>query len=140
MQFKEPYKIYTAESNIEAILIVEMLEAVGIEAFADEDQFWALGTLTQLHRSNVWIEKSTAPKAAELIRGFDERKWQRAHPDAGTAQIHVQCKECGRISFFPGTLNGTTQECSHCGAYVDVGELEWDTDADDPEGTESSQS
>ena len=87
----------------------------------------------------MWVEKWAAPKAAELIRRFEERKWQRAHPDAGTSHIQVQCEECGKISFFPDSLNGTTQECSHCGAYVDVGELDWETEADDPEGRGSSQ-
>jgi hypothetical protein len=133
MPIQDPYKIYTADNNIEAILLVEMLQAAGIEAFVDEDQFWALGTLTQLHRSNVWIEKSTASKAADLIARFEERKWQRTHPTGDAAPIPVHCEECGKVSAFPANLRGTTQECFHCGAYVDVGESDWDTDADDPE-------
>jgi len=133
MEFTEPFKIYTADSNAEAIMIAEMLNSNGVPAFADQDQFWALGMLTQLHRSNVWVEKSTTHKAVELIRRFEQRKWQRTHSGPGTSQIHVQCEECGRISFFPDSLRGTIQDCSHCGAYVDVGELDWETETDDPE-------
>ena len=78
MKFKEPFKLYTAETNVEAHMIVNMLVANGIEAYADEDNsgvsLWALGVLSQFHQPNVWIEKSTTPKAVELIRCFEEQK------------------------------------------------------------------
>ena len=32
MKFKEPFKVYTAETNVEAHMIVNMLGANGIEA------------------------------------------------------------------------------------------------------------
>ncbi|NLX53674.1 MAG: DUF2007 domain-containing protein [Planctomycetaceae bacterium] len=134
MALQEPFKIYTADNNVEAILLVEMLTSAGIEAFADQDQFWALSTVSQLHRSNVWVEKSSAMKAADLIREFESRKQERAHPDASAAHITVRCEECGKTSSFPESLNGTTQECAHCGAYVDVGTLDGDGQADTAEG------
>ena len=45
MELTEPFKIYTADNTAEAILIAEMLNSNGLPAFADEDQFWALGML-----------------------------------------------------------------------------------------------
>ena len=137
MEFKEPFKIYTAENNLEAQMIVQMLGANGIAAFADEDQsgvsLWAFGTITQFHQPNVWIEKSATQSAAELIRRFEETKRVRENPGTGNSQIQVECEECGKISSFPDSLDGTTQECSHCQAYLDVGEVECDGAAGESE-------
>ena len=94
---------------------------------------WAFGTISQFHRPNVWIDKSTAGQAAELIRDFEERKRERLKPGESQTEIEVECEECGGKTFFAGTLNGTTQECSHCRAFVDVGTLDWDEDFGEPE-------
>jgi hypothetical protein len=138
MELDQPVKIYTAENNLEAIMIAEMLRASGLAAFTEEDQsgvsLWMLGTLPQFHQPNVWVEAATAQKAAELIRQFEKRKWDRAHPAAGTGEIEILCEECGRTSSFPNALRGTVQDCPYCHAYVDVGELDWETGSDEPEG------
>jgi hypothetical protein len=130
MELNDPVKIYTAETNLEAIMIVEMLQAAGLDAFAEEDQsgvsLWALGPLTQFHQPNVWVEAATAKKAAELISQYEARKWERAHPEPSNVNIDVRCEECGKVSSFPESLRGTVQECSHCGAYVDVGDVDFD--------------
>ncbi len=137
MKFKEPFKVYTAASNIEAHMIVDMLGTHGIDAFADEDNsgasLWAFGTLSQFHQPNVWIEKAAGAEAADLIRRFEETKRERkARPSSGR-QINAECEDCGAISVFPDSLDGTTQECSQCRAYIDVGELDWDQDFGEPE-------
>ena len=138
MEFQEPFKLYTAASNIEAHMIVEMLGADGIAAFAEEDQsgvsLWAFGRISQFHQPNVWVEKSTARNAAELIRRFEETKRERENHDTSQGEIPVECEACGERSSFPESLNGTTQVCSHCDAFVDVGELDWDEDFGEPEG------
>ena len=137
MNFKEPFKIYIAESNLEAYHIVELLEASGIAAFVEEDHavtsLWALGRNSVLHQPNVWIDKSTTLAAAELIRQFEDRKQARANPAEGQFQIQVECEECGKISSFPSSQKGTTQDCPHCRAYMDVGELKWEDDFGTPE-------
>ncbi|MDO8943632.1 MAG: DUF2007 domain-containing protein [Desulfobacterales bacterium] len=138
MEFQDPLKIYTAASNIEAHMIVDVLEANGIAAFADEDQtgvsVWAFGTISQFHLPNIWIDRSTAAAAAEVIRDFEERKRRRENSEVGSSQIVMTCEKCGKVSSFPNNQNGTVQECSHCHAYLDVGELEWSEDFGDPEG------
>jgi len=135
MELKQPCKVYTAENNMEAIMIVEMLKTQGLTAFVEEDQsilsLWALGTLTQFHQPNVWVEEAAAPQAAAFIREYEERRWERAHPDPGTSQIEALCEECGGVSTFPDSLNGTVQDCPHCGAYVDVGRVDVDTEIED---------
>jgi putative signal transducing protein len=132
MKFKHPVMLYTAATNVEAHVVVEMLHANGIPAYAVEDQsgvsLWMFGTISQFHQPNVWVDKSTAEKAIALVRQFEENKRKREHPDTSIGTIPVACEECGKTTMFPDALNGTTQDCSHCNAYVDVGELPWNED------------
>jgi len=136
MDFKEPVKIYTAASNVEAHMIVIMLDANGVPAFAEEDRsgvsLWAFGMISQFHQPNVWVDKPMAERAAELISRFEERKREREERDSSRGDIQVECEECGWITTFPASLNGTTQECSKCRAFVDVGEWDWDEHFGDP--------
>ncbi len=137
MNFSEPHKVYTAESNIEAHLIVNMLSANGIEALVDEDQsgvnFWFGGRIGQFYLPNVWVEKSNSLPAAQLISDFEEKKRDQEQHTENAADIDVVCEECGKDSKFAHTLDGTTQECPHCHAYLDVGELGWEEDFGEPE-------
>ena len=68
-----------------------------------------------------------------MIDAFEEGRWQRLHPVGSKGEIEVVCEECGLSTVFPGSLNGTTQECLHCHAYVDVGDLPWDEDVGTPD-------
>ena len=137
MDFKEPVLVYTAATNVEAHVVVEMLRANDIEAHVVEDQsgvsLWAFGTISQFHQPNVWVDKSTAEKAAHLILGFEEKQREREDSQLGAGEINVECEECGKTTVFSATLNGTTQDCSHCGAYVDVGDLSWGGDFGTPD-------
>ena len=133
MNFQEPFIVYTAATNLEANTIVAILNANGIPAHAVEDQsgasLWGGGTISQYHQPNVWVDKSTAQRAAQLILRFEESKRDRDNPGVSTGEIPVKCEACGKTTIFPDALHGTTQECSHCQAYVDVGEFAWDEDS-----------
>lgn len=138
MKFKEPFVVYTAASNLEAHIIVDMLDSNGIAALAVEDQsgvsLWWFGTISQFHKPKIWVERSTAVKAKQLIQQFEQRNREREKPGTSTAaDIQVQCEECGKTTVFPGSLDGSIQECSHCGSFVDVGELGWDEDFGEPD-------
>lgn len=130
MQFKDPFKVYTAAGNLECHVIVEMLAANGIPAFAETDDsgasLWSFGIITQFHQPNVWIERSSADEAREWIRRFEETKRERDNPDASGTAIEVECDECGTKTAFPQSLKGTTQNCPECGAFLDVGPVDWD--------------
>lgn len=132
MDFQKPVIVYTAETNVEAHMIVNMLHANGVQAYAVEDQsgvsIWGFGTISQYHKPNIWVDEMTRQKAAALIREFEQIKRARRDPARGPAEIQVQCERCGEATFFPRSLDGTTQECAHCGAYLDVGDLPWDDD------------
>jgi len=136
MEFKKPVIVYTAATNVEAHMIVEMLHANGVPAYAVEDQsgvsLWALGTISQFHKPNIWVDESAIQEAADLIRDFEEKKRSRSTAVEGIGDIQVLCEDCGKPTSFPSSLDGTTQECQHCGAYVDVGDLPWDDDFGEP--------
>ena len=137
MDFKEPLKVYTAESNVEAQMIVTMLESHGIAAFAEEDQsgvsLWSFGRISQFHQPNVWIEKAMAAAAVEHIRQFEQTKRERANPSSDGPQIEVECEECGKSAMYAEILRGSVQECPHCSEYVDIGELDWEDDFGTPQ-------
>lgn len=132
VHFKEPYKVYTAATNIEAHMIAKMLEANDIDVFVEEDlsgvSLWAFGTITQYHKPDVWIEKSSAQAAVELIRQSENRQRELANAKSDPPETYALCEECGRESLFAGKYAGTVQECPHCGAFMDVGDLDWDWD------------
>ncbi|MEM8943751.1 MAG: hypothetical protein AAGD11_01100 [Planctomycetota bacterium] len=140
MNFSEPHKVYSAESNVEAHLIVNMLSANGIEALADEDRsgvnFWFGGQVGQYFLPNIWVEKSNSLQAAQLINAFEQQKREQVAVEKAKQDeddLSVECEDCGKSIQFPAALEGTTQVCKHCGAYVDVGELDWDVDVGEPE-------
>lgn len=132
VDFKKPVIAYTAATNIDAHLIVDMLHAHGVKAHAIEDQsgigIWAFGTISQLHQPNVWVDEPTLPQAVDLIQEFEEKIKNRNTPVEAIGEITVICEDCGQTTLFPASLDGTTQECRHCHAYVDVGELPWEDD------------
>jgi len=93
MDLKEPVAGYTAATNLEAHVIVSMLNDSGVPAFAVEDQsgatLWMFGTIGQIHRPEVWVAKSTAAEAEELIKGFEERRRERKNRGPGTQSSDV---------------------------------------------------
>ncbi len=89
--------------------------------------------ISQVHRPKVWVDKPTAAVAAELIEAYEEQNRARRLPDQRSGVLQVGCEECGQTTDFPASLGGTTQECSHCRAFVDVGDLPWDEDFGVPE-------
>ena len=137
MDFPKPVIVYTAATNVEAHLIVDLLHANGVPAHAVEDQsgvsLWMFGTISQFHKPNIWVDESTVQQAADLIQDFEEKRRARNHPGQGSGQIQVVCEDCGRTTTFPNSLDGTTQECANCHAYVDVGDLPWDDDVGVPD-------
>ena len=137
MDFKKPVVVYTAVTNVEAHLVVDLLESKGIAAMAVEDNsgvsLWQFGTLTQFHQPNVFVDQADAEQARQWIAAYEDvRNDQRAVTDEAI-EIEVVCEECGKSSWFAGSLDGTIQECAHCYATVDVGELPWEEDFGEPE-------
>ncbi|MBA4064556.1 MAG: hypothetical protein C0501_12760 [Isosphaera sp.] len=70
--------------------------------------------------------------AAAAVRAVRERRAGR------TGTVAAVCEECGAASEWAAAEMGTTQDCPHCGAYMDIPDPDddWsgvDTGADDEE-------
>lgn len=137
MDFKKPSIVYTAVTNAEAHMIVIMLQANGVAALASEDQsgasLWAFGTITQFHKPSIWVDEADLQTAAVLIQDYEEKKRASAASKESSGEIEALCEECGKTTSFPRKLDGTTQPCGHCHAYLDVGTMQWDEDVGEPE-------
>ncbi len=145
MALTDPFAAYNASSNIEASLVCGLLQDAGIEAVVIEDVsqvgVWWGGTVSEIHKPQIWIERSEIERARPILTEYDQRNAERraakqSDNDAGPPVV-VECEECGKHSEFPAAQTGTVQSCPHCRAYVDVGddlEIEgWDESEDDPE-------
>jgi hypothetical protein len=135
MKFHEPFAVYTASDNLEALFVADMLISEGIPALSVEDQSavglsW-VGPLSAVHKPEVFVERAHAEKASVFIQEYESRKRERQSLDTDTSDIAVTCEDCGKVSVFAKKYNGTTQDCPHCHAYVDVGEFDWDLDVAD---------
>jgi hypothetical protein len=134
MALEDPLAAYNAENNMEALFVQRFLESEGIEAFVTEDHslvgYWLFGTLPEIHKPQVWINRRDAERVAQLLTEYERRKLERGAEQKadGATAIEVRCEECGKTSTFAGSLAGTVQDCPYCGSYVDVGEFEWPDD------------
>ena len=136
MGLTDPITAYNAESNMEAMLVQRFLESEGIEAYATEDLslagYWALGTLPEIHKPQVWINRRDAARVAQLLVEFEHRKLERdaTRKAEESTTIESRCEDCGKTATFAGSLKDTVQNCPHCSAYMDIGEIGWPADED----------
>jgi hypothetical protein len=143
MALRDPFAAYNAGSNVEAHLVCGLLRDAGVEAVVIEDVsqvgVWLGGTIAEIHKPQVWIERADIDRARPVITDYEQRAAERrAAERAGVAAgepIAVVCEECGKRSEFPAAQKGTVQSCPHCRAYVDVGDEVgfegWEEDADE---------
>lgn len=138
MALRDPFAAYNAANNIEAHLVCHLLVEAGIEAMVIEDAAivvgW-VGTVSEIHKPQVWIERADIEKARRVLTEYDRRSAERRAAEQQTATqaapITATCGSCGKTSEFARALNGTVQVCPHCRRFIDVGE------ADDFEGWEA---
>jgi hypothetical protein len=73
----------------------------------------------------------------EMLAALREREARRA---ARTGTVTAFCEECGKSSEWPASDMGKTQECPHCGRYMDVPDPDenWD-DVDFESGEEAAE-
>jgi hypothetical protein len=152
MALKEPFAAYNAANNVEAELIRNALVAAGIEAHLTEHLSvvggWAFGLLPEIHKPQVWIERADVDRAGPVLAEFERRAAElRAAPEPLeniAESTKVVCEECGGSLTFPSTQKGSVQTCTHCGAFVDVGDEEelegWNSTDGAEDEPKSSQS
>jgi hypothetical protein len=133
MAIEEPVAVYNAATNVEAHLVKMQLVEAGIEAFVVEDLstggLWMFGLLPGIHKPQVWVKRSDVERAQPLLADHVQHPAERQPagaraPGEPGPPIEVVCEECGHKSSFPADQRGSVQDCPHCGAYVDVGEID----------------
>lgn len=142
MALVDPVKVYVASSNIKAEMTCRLLQAAGIEAFAGKDTspagLWVGGTIPGVFDAGVFVSKTDADRAMEVIRAQERLEAERA--TAQGADVEATCEDCGKTATFPAAQRGSVQDCPHCGAMLDVGEVTleggWE---EDEEANEESQ-
>ncbi len=130
MSLRDPFAAYNAANNIEAHLVCHLLVEAGIEAMVIEDVsqvgVWWGGTVSEIHKPQVWIERADVEKARPVLTEYDRRSAERRaaeqQTEAEAAPITATCGSCGKTAEFARALNGTVQICPHCRRYLDVGE------------------
>ncbi|MEX2317503.1 MAG: hypothetical protein WD669_10160 [Pirellulales bacterium] len=126
MALRDPVAIYNAATNLEAALVCEILDAAGVEAYAIEDVSpagqWMFGLLPEIHKPQVWIERAEMPKAKPILEKYESNRDGTKVDGSNVGSIVVSCEDCGQQSEFPASRVGFVETCSHCGAYVDVGD------------------
>ncbi len=126
MALRDPISAYNAETNHEAHFVRLVLEQGGVEAFVMEDLspvgIWMFGLLPEIHKPQVWIERSDIERAKPLLVKYEQERSERPNPTTqeDTKPIEVVCEECGKPSLFTASNRSTIQDCPQCGAYVDV--------------------
>ena len=128
MALRDPVAVYTAGTNVEAHVIARMLEESGVS-------LWAFGTLSY-HKPQIWVSRADQDRARQLLADYERDQAERRRESLDGDLISVTCEECGKITFFLPKNKGTVQECSHCHAYVDVGD---DLEFDDWQSTGSDE-
>jgi hypothetical protein len=132
MALRDPVAVYNAASNVEALFVRDGLIAAGIEAFVIEDVSqvgaWVGGLVPEIHKPQVWVERTDMARAIPILDEFEERAARRrggiSDGDAARPPIDVVCEECGGHASFSAAQEGSVQQCPHCSAYLDVGDFE----------------
>jgi hypothetical protein len=145
---RDPVAVYNAANNVEAHLMRNALLSSGIEAFVTEDVSqvgtWMFGLIPEIHKPQVWVERTDIERAKPILEGYERRCAQRRDTDThdATAEgppIEVACDACGQRTTFSPPQRGSVQQCQHCGAYVDVGEDEFPEESSESHQAEAEE-
>lgn len=128
MALQDPVVAYDAANNVEATIVRDTLADAGIEAFAVEDLTpigtWMFGLLPGIHKPQVWIERANLDRARPVLEEFEREASSRRRAAGDGESIDVECEECQNVSRYAPSCRGHVEVCSHCGAFVDVGDPE----------------
>src|SRR5262249_4265530 len=83
---------------------------------------WITRTAVSARGIEVWVEDPDQIDQARLLLEQHSAALaaQAAARESASAPIDVVCEECGEPNTFPGNQSGKVENCTHCGAYIDV--------------------
>ena len=106
----------------EAEVIVAWLDDQGVQATVvgrDNPGVFAFGVTDEDGVAIFVPDQSTADRAGKLLAQHD----QKGGDTAGDEKlVDMACEECGESNAFSVDLRGSVQQCSSCGAYLDIPE------------------
>jgi hypothetical protein len=126
MALRDPVAVFNADTNVEAQLVRTLLVDAGIEAFVVEDVSYvgtySLGTLPEINKPQVWVERANAAKAWEFLDGYERRAGEQEkavtddrfcyHCGEQVQRGDSTCAACGRSLARPNDAqqNGNDDE------------------------------
>jgi hypothetical protein len=125
---RDPRCVFVANTMANAVVTATWLSQNGIPArVMDLMTLGGLEGLTALAPGisarglEVWVnDPADAPEADRLLAEHEAALTQQAAEAEQRQPTQVVCEDCGKSSLFPADQYGTTQDCPHCGAYLDV--------------------
>ena len=124
MALRDPVAVYNAANNMEAHTVRSLLVDAGIEAFVTEDVstvgVWMFGLISEIHKPQVWIDRSNIEQAVPHINEYECRLKERADMDDENESVaapgkksEVFCYHCGEA------IDSDESTCPECGKTLD---------------------
>jgi hypothetical protein len=121
----EPVVIRRTATVEEAQIIVAWLDEQGVEAVVVDQAnpgVFAFG-VTDIEGIAIAVpDEESARRAESILAEHDREHAEATLPDTSIERVDVVCETCKSTTTFTGEQRGTVQECSECGAYLDVPE------------------
>lgn len=139
MPLNEPVPVWTTDTNADAQMLRNVLEEAGIEAYVTEDLSLTgiAGASSPNDLPQVWVDSTNVDRAVALLTEIDHRLRERGSEGIDSTMnnspVDATCERCGKTSKFSPEARDSVQECPHCGAFMDVGDMtgEWDVGESD---------
>jgi len=117
----DPVCIRRTNTLEEAAIIVGWLEDRGVEAKVVDPANPGVMAFGVTDPEGIEIYVADAPTAKQATTLLAEHDREQAK-STGSGTIEVTCEACDMRHSFPVSQRGTVQECSGCGAYIDLPE------------------
>jgi hypothetical protein len=129
--YRDPKCVHVADSLSEAEAAVDFLKGHGLPARIIDpatvgDPLGLTGTAGAGVPSpglEVWVDDAAnAAPALQKLQEFAADQTKKGADKETKGPVEAECEECGKTSTFPAAQRDSTQDCPHCGAYLDVPE------------------
>jgi hypothetical protein len=99
MELKDPLSVYIAGSNLEAQMICNHLNALGIPAHviedASSDGTYSFGFVSLMHTPRVYVERTQADEARKVIGEYEAAAIESRAKESELSESNDYCPACG---------------------------------------------